>query len=61
MAEHRAQDQSFYGDCFYSTPKRKATRPPFACLPTSNTERLVPFVNVWPDPSICDLETWREA
>eukprot|EP00965_Chrysotila_dentata_P239246 6202987-Pleurochrysis_carterae.AAC.3 len=57
-----AHDQSVYGDCEYSTPKRKAHSQRFdSSTRLSHKELLVPFKNVWPDASLYDLATLLEA
>eukprot|EP00965_Chrysotila_dentata_P185887 6136735-Pleurochrysis_carterae.AAC.1 len=56
-------DQSVHGEPGYGDPKRKPfSYPGDADHPhVPEREKLVPFVNIWPDLEFCDHETWREA
>eukprot|EP00965_Chrysotila_dentata_P104932 3465929-Pleurochrysis_carterae.AAC.1 len=54
-----AHDHSVYGDCEYTTPKRKVFKQQVDSSACSSC--LIPFKNVWPDASLHDLATWLEA
>eukprot|EP00965_Chrysotila_dentata_P100945 3334370-Pleurochrysis_carterae.AAC.1 len=56
-------DQSVYGEPGYDVAIPKPfTYPGDANNPiVHKRDKLVPFVNIWPDLDFCDCETWREA